>query len=165
MDLSRLYRAETIIRSCFFLCVLIGGAFLCAMAVEDFTNARASASWPTVQGVVLDGARGRYAYSRKGRNYESARRRFLTGVDAAFFSDAEKYATGQFVRVHVSPERPEVSVIEPGGSRAAFTLLLAAGAVFVFVGGGGLARSLSGRASGGFAGLIYVGRMRRGRPT
>jgi len=144
MSFSNLYKGENIIRIVFFLLILAGGAFVCGSAVQDYANARDSVSWPSVKGVVLqdDGRATRYAYSWQGRNHEAVRRRFITGYRMSDFTRSKIAASGPFVSVYVSPDHPTVTVLEPGGSRHVFAIILGCGAVLVFVGGGGFVRSL-----------------------
>ena len=75
-------RRDAAIRITFFAWVFMAGAAICIGAVKDYANARASYSWPTVQGVVLEASSDEisYAYSWDARTYQSSRIRFFTGT-------------------------------------------------------------------------------------
>ncbi|MFQ5563083.1 MAG: DUF3592 domain-containing protein [Parvularculaceae bacterium] len=135
-----------------FTAFAIIGVVTVAFAVEDFARARSSLSWTPVEGVILSGggdenaasASIRYAYSVDGRTYESQRLRFFT----ARFSGRMRtdFEAGQIVAVYVSPEDPSVSVLRPGGAGAAFAALVILGAAMVFIGLGGVFRTLTASA-------------------
>lgn len=113
-----------------------GGGFL----VQDYARARASVTWPAVDGIVLSHLDGRaravrYVYSIDGRSYESTRERgFL-----AYFMPIDRLdpRPGETVPVYVSPENHEYAVLYPGGSDIAFIMLsiLSGAAIFFGVGG------------------------------
>ena len=137
-------RRDAAIRITFFAWVFMAGAAICVGVVKDYANARASYSWPTVEGVVLASASDEvaYAYSWDARTYQSSRIRFLTGTGFGA-EPTQTWKAGDFLKVYVSPNRPDLAVLEPGGVRAVFALFLGCGAIFAFVGGGGLAVSLT----------------------
>ena len=141
-------RSDAAIRITFFAWVLIVGAAICVGAVKDYANARASQSWPTVLGVVLEASEDEiaYAYSWEARTYHSSRIRFVTGTRFDLKSE-QQWRAGEFIKVYVSPSKQNLSVLEPGGVRSVFALFLTCGAVLAFVGGGGLAVSLTSRRS------------------
>lgn len=125
--------------------IVIGG-----LGVHDFARARASLVWPVSEGVVLSEKAGepglRYAYSFNGRNYESRRVRFFT----AAFGKAPPIAAqepGDRVGVSVDPSDPAVAVLAPGGSGVVFAIVAAVAGVLVFVGLGGLIRTIAEAAS------------------
>ncbi|MEQ8178835.1 MAG: DUF3592 domain-containing protein [Amphiplicatus sp.] len=120
--------------------VAIGG-----FGVHDFARARASLVWPVAEGVVLsqaDNAPGlRYAYSFNGRTYESTRIRFFTARFSA--SPIAEQTPGDVVGVSVNPAEPDVSALAPGGSGLVFAFIVLVAGVFVFVGLGGLIRTVA----------------------
>jgi|GEM_PF-1631009 len=137
-------RRDVAIRVTFFVWTFIVGAAICIGAVKDYAHARASQSWPTVQGVVIEAADDAisYAYSWNARTYHSSRIHFVTGTQFGI-ETKQKWQAGDFIKVYVSPTQHDLSVIEPGGIRSIFALFLTCGAVFAFVGGGGLAVSMT----------------------
>ena len=146
-------KREVAIRATFFAWVLLSGALICGGAVKDYAHARASQSWPHVQGVVIDvvGHKISYAYSWQATTHESERVRFVTAMkmsggpfrQGATAPGAIGLRAGEFVPVYLSPENPTLSVLEPGGDRRVFAFFLMCGAIFAFVGGGGLAVTMT----------------------
>ena len=125
--------------------VISGGFF-----VRDYARARASAAWPTTEGVVLserDGASGqlRYAYSMDGHSYESTR----TRVFSARFMKPQPfdYLPGERVTVYVDPRRHQFSVLQTGGAGAAFVFFSLVSGALVFFGVGGVVWVLSERGA------------------
>lgn len=120
--------------------VVIGG-----FGVHDFARARASLVWPVAEGIVLSQAQEapglRYAYSFNGRTYESTRIRFFT----ARFSKTPiaEQAPGDSVGVSVNPVEPEVSALAPGGSGLVFAIIALVAGALVFIGLGGLIRTIA----------------------
>ena len=130
----------------FFGMLAIMGVFAGGFFVQDYAKARASTSWPTVEGIVLsklDGApeRVRYVYSMNGRSYESARER----VFLARFSSrpTTKYLPGENLRVFVDPLDHSYSVLQPGGAGVAFVIFSILSGACVFFGIGGIVWALS----------------------
>lgn len=128
-----------------FALLAAAGIGLGSAVVEDFARARASRDWSPVEGVVLSkdaerAARIRYAYVAGGRGHESRRVRFFSGL--LYPAPTEALRPGESVRVYVDPDDPEVSVLQPGGSGAVFALAALGASVLVFMGFGGLIRTL-----------------------
>lgn len=119
-----------------------GGGFF----VHDYARARASASWPAVEGIVLsqleeEKARVRYVYSIGGRSYESTRERvFLAGF---FRIAAREYRPGESVTVYVNPQDHSYAVLEPSSAGTAFILCSLLSGLAVFFGVGGVLWTLS----------------------
>jgi len=146
MDDTLKSRSDVSIVLVFFIALTIAGAAAAGYAVNDYARARASAAWPVYDGVVLS-ARGRgddmrYVYSVNGRIYEGARRRFFSGL---FSRDGESLtaAPGETVRVYVDPENHGFAVLAPGGSGAVFVIASVLAGSCVFLGVGGIVRTLT----------------------
>lgn len=124
-----------------FGAVASAGVIAAYAAVEDYARARASRSWPTVEGVVLSPDRDadvvRYAWFDGDVSHTGERVRFWTG---ALYASGEVYEPGRRVKVHVSPEDGSLAVIETGGSPVIFAVVLAFGAFLVFIGLAGIIR-------------------------
>ncbi len=101
-----------------------------------YRNAIDSPSWPTTEGLIIKsrivgvgGGRGgsgvrakvHYVYDVNGLQFKG--RRITYQRERGDRSEehaqkvAERYSVGRTVRVHFRPDRPNVSVLEPGGSR------------------------------------------------
>ncbi len=134
-------RSEVTFVLLFFTTLAIIGILAGSFFVRDFARARASAAWPTADGVVLSqldegGDRVRYAYSFAGRSYQSTRDRvFIAGI---LKPSSEDYAPGQTVAVYIDPKDPSFSVLEPGGAGLAFVFLTMMSGVCIFFGVGGV---------------------------
>ncbi|MEQ1930052.1 MAG: DUF3592 domain-containing protein [Parvularculaceae bacterium] len=118
----------------------IGGA-----AVKDFARARDSRSWPAIEGVVLsknstDSNDIRYAYVAGGHGHESRRVRFLTGLLRE--APTDHLRPGESVTVYVDPGAPDVAVLKQGGSGGVFGAAAALAGALVFLGLGGVVRTL-----------------------
>ena len=120
---------------------------------------RASLSWPSAEGRVVDLEiksiqRGRqgvgsyrpticYAYSVGDREYRGRRIRFTTHLmlgtqsftQAAAAAELDGYFPGAAVRVYFDPRRPARSVLRPGASRAQIFAGVASGLGAVLVAG------------------------------
>lgn len=126
---------------------ILFGAIACAgtiaayAAVEDFARARASLSWPTVEGVVLSADQQdgnvRYAWFDGAESHTGARVRFWM---AAFDASGRVYDPGDRIVLRISPDDGAVAVLEPGGSAVLFAVALFFGAFLVFVGLAGIIR-------------------------
>lgn len=136
-------KAELTVVLSFFTLLALSGLVLIGVIVNDFACARASHHWPSVDGVVLSESGGgavRYAYIHKGESYEAERVAFFTG---GFSKDLSRtYRPGQSVRVYVDPEKPSAAVIAPGGSSLVFLASALLCGLLVFIGAGGLIRTL-----------------------
>lgn len=123
-----------------FGAVASAGALSAYAAVEDYARARASLSWPIVEGVVLssdaDGG-ARYAWFDGEASHTGERIRFWTG---AVYEKGVVFQPGKPVKVRVSPDDGSLAVIEPGGSGVVFAIALGFGAFLVFVGLAGIIR-------------------------
>lgn len=117
------------------------GVLTAYAAVEDYARARASRSWPVVEGVILspvDSAETvRYAWFDGDEGHTGERVRFWT---RALFPSGGVFEPGKAVDLRVSPEDGSLAVIEPGGSAVIFSVVLAFGAFLVFIGLAGIIR-------------------------
>jgi len=124
-----------------FAAVAAAGVIAAYAAVEDYARARASRSWPSVEGVVLsagaDAGRVRYAWFDGTHSHTGERVRFWTG---ALVESGTVYEAGTTVKVHVSPDDGALAVLEPGGSAVMFAVVLGFGAFLVFIGLAGVIR-------------------------
>lgn len=121
---------------------LVGGAFV----VHDYARARASVSWPTVEGIVLSQiddkhAPIRYVYSFDGMSYESTRERWL--MTRMPKGGAVDYKPGEAVVVYVHPQEHSYSVLYAGGASYLFVLLSVISALSMFFGIGGILWTLT----------------------
>jgi hypothetical protein len=140
-------KTELSVALAFFLLLALAGIWLGGVAVQDFARARASVSWPESDGVVLSPRENgfRYAYVANGSSYESGRVRFLTAnfLTAKF----EKPQPGAPLIVRYNPENGAEAVLIAGGSGGVFALIVGLAGLLLFVGLGGLIRTiLIGRA-------------------
>ncbi|HNR77989.1 MAG TPA: DUF3592 domain-containing protein [Parvularculaceae bacterium] len=121
--------------------VVMCGVLAAYAAVEDYARARASLSWPAVDGVVLSRGKAdgevRYAWFDGADSHTGGRVRFWTG---AVFDTGAVYQPGKPIKVHVSPDDGSLAVLEPGGSGVLFAVVLGFGAFLVFVGLAGIIR-------------------------
>ena len=130
----------------FFGALAVVGVFAGGFFVQDYARARASASWPSVEGIVLsrlDNApeRVRYVYSMNGRSYESTRERVFL---ARFLSrSTTSYLPGENLMVFVDPQDHAYSVLNPGGAGVAFVFFSIISGACVFFGIGGIVWALS----------------------
>ena len=148
-------RSEVTVVLMFFLALAIAGVAAAGFFVRDYANARASAAWPVVDGVVLsdlegDTARLRYVYLIDGKTYESHRERVFS---ARFLKSAVRdYAPGETIEVYVNPENHSFAVLQPGGAGFAFILFSMLSGLCVFFGVGGVVWALLEGAAGEFIG-------------
>ncbi len=139
-------RSDVTVILVFFISLAIAGVIAGGFFVRDYARARASLSWPAVDGVVLshlsDGPkRLRYAYSIGGRTYESHRERVFS---AQFLkSEARHYRPGETVTVFVDPGNHAFSVLQTGGAGAAFVFFSLLSGACIFFGVGGVVWTLS----------------------
>ncbi|HXI87973.1 MAG TPA: DUF3592 domain-containing protein [Parvularculaceae bacterium] len=136
-------KTELTIALAFFIVLTLAGVALGGAAVRDFSQARASVSWPRAEGIVLSpdsGGRFRYAYVADGRSFQSSRIQFLT---ANFFAPPyQKPAPGGAIAVRYNPDNGAEAVLRPGGSGGVFAILISIAGLLAFVGLGGLIRTL-----------------------
>jgi hypothetical protein len=117
-----------------------------ALVVPRLLGARATSSWPTVEGVVTssevrmkEDSSGdaryvpeiTYRYTVDGVKRSSDRiayasRRISSRSDAREIAD--RYPVGEQVRVHYDPDDPYTAVLEPGASSGAYIAAVVAGA-------------------------------------
>jgi len=132
----------------FFITLAIIGVVSAGFFVRDYSMARGSRSWPSVEGVVLsqvDGDDLRYAYSFSGHSFVSTRVRVFS---ARFMKPSfQSYAPGEKVTVYVNPNQPSFSVLQTGGAGAAFVFFSMISGLCVFFGVGGVVWTLSEGAS------------------
>jgi hypothetical protein len=129
----------------FFALLTAIGAAVLALAVNDFAQARSSRSWTEVEGVVLSPRAGeahviRYAYVAGGRAHEGTRTRFATA--GLLPAKIARKAPGEPVEVLVDPENPRAAVLQPGGSALVFALFVLTSGALIFLGLGGMIRTL-----------------------
>ena len=121
--------------------VVASGVLAAYAAVEDYAQARASLSWPAVDGIVLsrgkDGDVVRYAWFDGEESHSGERITFWTG---AVFDKGAVYEQGKPVKVRVSPDDGSLAVLEPGGSSVVFAVVLGFGGLLVFIGLAGIIR-------------------------
>ena len=146
MDPGLRQRARISVVLVFFTALAILGVVGVGFVVTDYSRARGSVSWAVVDGVVLGHRRGggdhlRYVYSVNGKPYESTRIRFFTG-GLADRQEVSTYKPGVRVNVYVSPRFPGTSVLQPGGSPFVFLSVFLFCGVCVFLGVGGVVRTL-----------------------
>jgi Protein of unknown function (DUF3592) len=149
MDTTLKDRSDITVILVLFISLAIAGVLGGGFIVRDYAHARASVSWPQVDGVVLshlgDGSkRLRYAYSIDGRTYESHRERFFTGRFSR--SQEQTYFPGEALTVYVDPQHHTFSVLKTGGAGAAFVLFSLFSGACIFFGVGGVVWTLSERA-------------------
>ncbi len=150
MDNTVKDRSDITVILVFFISLAIAGVICGGFFVRDYAHARASVSWPQVDGVVLshlgDGPkRLRYAYSIGGRTYESHRERFFA---ARFLkSEARELVPGETLAVYVDPQHHTLSVLKTGGAGAAFVFFSLLSGACLFFGVGGIVWALSERAA------------------
>lgn len=144
MDEGLYERARISVILVFFTALAIFGAAAVGAAVNDYARARASLSWPVAEGVVLEARKSapvRYIYSVDGMPYEATRIGFFTGRLRR--PDVQEPLTpGARVDVYVSPREPSFSVLRPGGAGWLFALVFLAGGLGVFIGIGGIVRTI-----------------------
>ena len=134
----------------------IGGACL-LWTFDTMSDIRASAAWPTAQGVVTSSRVERketrtrgggynahydadvaYRYAVGGRSYESST--FVFGVShsfpdsAAAQAEVDAYPPGRPVRVFYDPRDPARACVTPGVVPSGFDLLVWTSGVFVLFG-------------------------------
>ncbi len=121
--------------------VAAAGVLVVFAAVEDYSRARASRVWPTVEGVILSHAKEkdvvRYAWFDGEEGHTGERIRFWT---RALYPSGVKYEPGKAVKVRYSPDDGSLAVLEPGGSAVIFSVALGFGAFLVFIGLAGIVR-------------------------
>jgi hypothetical protein len=136
-----------------FLCLGLAGLLY---GLVEFRRARDSRHWPVHEAVVLEstikehrGGKGgpryspfvRYEYRHQGAVFKGQRIMFTGWPLNSTREDVEQFlqpfAKGTRICVHVCPDDPRLSVIEPGVDRR-LTLLLSITSFFVFFGIGGL---------------------------
>lgn len=135
-------RADIAIVLIFFMSLALAGLVGAGFVINDYAQARASSSWPVREGIVLNSDYGRglrYVYSVEGKSYESERAQFFT----AFWQPEEHtYEPGDVVEVYYNPSVPETSVLRAGGAGLFFATLSVIFGSFVFLGIGGVVRTL-----------------------
>jgi hypothetical protein len=134
--------------------ILVFGVVVALWGVRTVYFSLASKNWPTTEGTVISqeyvtkredsGWRGTryfyqvsYTYSVEGVAYTSDNVRFGLQILSVFFSaieqeDAARYPTGTKVSVYYHPQRPGVSVLEPGHSFESVLMVLFGFALAVF---------------------------------
>ena len=145
-------------------CVVSGGLFVigtCMCLVGYLVGihfgkpildqAKASESWPTVNGTVLESdlekhsgesttysANIVYRYTVEGEDFDSDRVWFGGGYSTSNRSEMQdvvrEYPVGQAVTVHYSPENPAEAVLKPGAFTSSYVLYVI-GLVFLVIGG------------------------------
>ena len=146
MEDSLKSRSDISVVLIFFIALTILGVIGAGYAVNDYARARASATWPVYDGVVLSrrgpGAALRYAYSVDGRTYETGRVRFFSGL-LSRETAATQAGAGETVKVYVDPDNHAFAVLAPGGGGAVFVAASLITGACVFLGVGGVVRTLT----------------------
>ena len=113
---------------------IVAGFFLVKHGAKTIEKAKASLSWPSVQGTILksDVVRKKnkdkktmysadvvFEYMVAGESYESNKVRVSTGTSSSSDSAkahkiTKKYRKGKSVSVYHDPDAPEYAVLEPG---------------------------------------------------
>ena len=130
----------------FFSVLAVLGVAAGGFVVQDYARARASASWPAYDAIVLsqldaDNAKVRYVYSVNGRSYESTRERVFT---ASFLKEpSPDYLPGETIEVYVNPQDHGYAVLYTGGAGLAFILFSVLSGACIFFGVGGIVWTLS----------------------
>ena len=127
----------------FFAILAVIGVVGAGFIVNDYGRARASAAWPVHEGIILSSSANehlRYVYSVGGKSYEGRRIRFFS---SAPFQKTDKPGPGEVVRVYVDPKDASFSVLEPGGAGGFFAVSSIFLGLFVFLGVGGIVRTLT----------------------
>ena len=135
----------------FFFLIFFGvGVGLSYWGWTILQDARASASWPSVQGQVTSSVVDRSTDSEGGTSYSPEVDYEYTVNDQRFSADRIKfgensyssrrqaedvvarYPVGQTVAVYYDPVEPETAVLEPGVSSGSY-IVIGIGAIFVLV--------------------------------
>ena len=149
-------KAELTVVLMFFALLALTGIVFGGFVVQDFACARASHGWPTADGVILSAPESgagkvRYAYVFAGENHEGRRITYITGRFSR--DEAKQYSPGEAVTVHVDPDKPSASVLEPGGASGIFLFGAFLSGLLIFVGAGGMIRTLMNGAGEEFPGV------------
>jgi hypothetical protein len=99
-------------------------------AYKNVRLSKASASWPTVPGVVTAADRAKvgwrtqprvtFSYSMDGKAYSSSKVSFAAGVSKTEIEPIlSRYPLSRPVEVHDQPGNPEVAILETGPNRNA----------------------------------------------
>lgn len=102
--------------------------------IRQLCRARDSRRWPTAEGRILSSinesfmdktrARIEYEYRVNDRTIRGRRVSFLEQADGPdSFKLVLRYAEGQAVKVHYSPDDPELAVLEPGAKPASYVIV------------------------------------------
>lgn len=134
---------------------LVGAGLCLFLGVPTLSGAKASESWPTVDGVVIESrveskrSSGKnngttykaivvYDYEVDGQPYSSGRIWFgsdiSTSNQAQMRNTTKQYPKGQTVKVHYDPENPLEAVLQPGAFWSSYFMIVF-GSVFAFIGG------------------------------
>ena len=116
------------------LIVLIAFPFLIWGAYKKVQLSKASASWPTVPGVVTAAEQTKvgwrmqprvtFSYNVDGKAYSSTKVSFAAGVSKTEIEPIlSRYPVSQSVQVHYQPGNPAVAVLEAGPNRNLSTAL------------------------------------------
>lgn len=130
--------------------LLLGGVMVVGFSLETHRHAGESPGWPTVKGEVVSsrvagmgGGRAgggyraelEYQYRVDGKHYTGRRVSFGRARGDRSQAHAEvivdRYPAGAAVTVHYRPDRPAVSVLEPGGRAPPLVPLLLSSLFFI----------------------------------
>jgi len=144
----------------FVICLIFGvvGIGLSGFGVNNLVNAHQSASWPTTEGKILTSdvnksttretagsgigsgprtttsyaAAISYEYSVNGELFFSDKVSFgeMGGAAVHAYAKTRDYPKGKRVSVFYNPDNPRIAVLEPGGAKSAY-LLLIMGIIFI----------------------------------
>ncbi len=138
----------------FLLGFLVGGGGSIAMlsAQRDLHYARQSAEWPTVEGRIIESKVHRWGTDASGDVSYDAIIQYTYTVDSAVHQNniisygmgargnrqraqqiVSRYPRGATRRVYYHPDRPEISVLEPGTGGGPW-VGIAIGGVFLIIG-------------------------------
>jgi hypothetical protein len=138
----------------FLLGFLIGGGGCIAglAALRDVRHARQSAEWPTVEGRIIESKVHRWGTDASGDVSYDAIIRYTYTVDNTVHQNnivsygmgargnrqraqqiVSRYPRGATRRVYYHPDRPEISVLEPGAGGSPW-VGIAVGGVFLIIG-------------------------------
>ncbi|MCX7429306.1 MAG: DUF3592 domain-containing protein [Planctomycetia bacterium] len=120
--------------------LLLGSPMIVFTAYGNYTNAKASATWPSVEGLITRSeveelgfgrkrtfqARIQYRYQVNGRRYSGSRVQFANtrgGGESAAQSLVQQYPAHSTQKVFFDPADPSSSVLEPGSTSLGLILL------------------------------------------
>ncbi len=151
-----------VFKNAFELLPIAGGLFFVILGIAWIFWGKASTSWPTTEGIILESRviesttvsttrRGHitssitytphvvYRYRVAGKSYKSDRICF-GALDESTWSIVNRYPVGKKVKVHYNPKDPGDSVLEPGSMLSGNLIFIGMGLVTVLIFGRGWRR-------------------------